>query len=565
MDPRLDASCSAMTLFLRSIRVGLWLIPCAFLTIFFVYPLVSIFAMSVFPDSSLDLSGVETLIRESYYREVIWFTFYQAVLSTFFTVVLAVPAAYVFTRYQFRGKRVLMSLVTLPFVLPTVLVAVAFSALLGENGIVNDFLISIFRLNDAPIQVEDSLAIILIVHVFYNFSIVFRIVAGYWANQSPKIEEAATVLGCSGIKLWLYVRLPILRPAILASAILTFIFTYTSFGVVLIFGGLRYETVEVVIYKEAYNYLNLSLAAVLSFVQIGIMLAMMYTYTRLQRNVVMDLQSVQRVARRPRSIPERLTVNLTLIFMVILIFTPLLALVMRSLWNGAVTFQNYAQIFAPQDNYSLSVTPLESTLTSVSFAIITTIVAVTLGLITCYMIVGIGYKISRWLDPFFMLPLATSAVTLGFGFIIALDEPPLNLRTSWVLIPIAHTLVAMPFVIRSILPLLRGIPSSVRESASVLGASPLQTLWMVDLPMISRGIVVGAIFAFTMSMGEFGASLFIARPETTTMPILIYRLLGRVGAANYGQALALSVLLMSICAISFVLIERTRDLGVGEF
>lgn len=554
-----------MMLTAQRLRYVLWCIPCVFILLFFIYPLGSIFAVSVFPDSTLDLSGFVTIIREPYYRQVIWFTFYQAVLSTIFTVLLALPAAYVFTRYQFRGKRLLMSLVTLPFVLPTVLVAIAFSALLGERGIINDVLVIVFRLNEAPIKIENSLAIILIVHVFYNYSIVFRIVAGYWANQSAKIEEAARVLGCSGIKLWVYIRLPILRPALLASAILTFIFTFTSFGVVLIFGGLRYETVEVVIYKEAVNFLNLSLAAALSLVQISIMLAMMFVYTRLQRRVVMDLQSVQHVSRRPRSKMERFIVSANLTFMIILVFTPLFALVVRSVWNDGFTVENYARLFAPPENYALSATPFQSIVTSVTFAVTATVASVVLGLLSCYLIQGSGRRLSRLLDPLFILPLATSAVTLGFGFIIALDEPPLNLRSTWILIPIAHTLVAMPFVIRSILPLLRGIPDNIRESASVLGASPLRMWWRIELPMISRGIVVGATFAFTMSMGEFGASLFIARPETTTMPVLIYRLLGRVGSANYDQAVALSVLLMVICALSFVVIERTRDFGVGEF
>jgi thiamine transport system permease protein len=151
------------------------------------------------------------------------------------------------------------------------------------------------------------------------------------------------------------------------------------------------------------------------------------------------------------------------------------------------------------------------------------------------------------------------------GFLIALDSPPLNLRTSPALIPIAHTLVAMPFVVRSVLPAIRAIPPHTREAASVLGASGLRRWLEIDLPLISRGLLVGATFAFTVSMGEFGASVFVARPEMPTMPVAIYRLLGQPGVSNYGQALAMSVLLMLICGVSFVLIERIRTAGMGEF
>jgi thiamine transport system permease protein len=164
-----------------------------------------------------------------------------------------------------------------------------------------------------------------------------------------------------------------------------------------------------------------------------------------------------------------------------------------------------------------------------------------------------------------MLPLGTSAVTLGFGFIIALDEPPLNLRASLLLLPLAHTLVAFPFVVRSLLPALRGIKPSLREAASVMGASPWRVWRQVDLPIVGRALLVGAVFAFTISMGEFGATTLIARPQTPTMPVAIYRFLGQPGALNYGQALAMSTLLMLVCAAGMIAIERFRVGEIGEF
>ena len=157
-----------------------------------------------------------------------------------------------------------------------------------------------------------------------------------------------------------------------------------------------------------------------------------------------------------------------------------------------------------------------------------------------------------------MLPLATSAVTLGFGYIIALDEPPLNLRNSFILIPLAHALVAIPFVIRTVLPALRGINPAVREAASTLGADPTRIWLTIDWPLLRRVLLVAAVFAFTISMGEFGATIFVARPDSPTMPTAIFRFLGRPGQVNFGQALAMSTLLMFVCSAGFVLIERLR-------
>lgn len=537
-------------------------LPLLFLALFFFYPLLSILALSLAPDGEIDLSGFSQIISSSYYLETLRFTTFQALVSTALTLGLALPGAYVFARWTFPGKSLLWSLSTLSFVLPTVVVAAAFSALIGPRGLLNTGLMSLMDTPTPPIQLERTLTIIFIVHVFYNYPVALRIISAFWAAQNPRIEEAARTLGAHGWRLWWEIHLPLLRPAVLAAGILVFIFTFTSFGVILILGGPRFATLEVEIYYQAVNLFNLPLAGALSLVQILTMLLMMIVYTRLQSRIALDLQHPQNTARPPRAQREHLAIGLNLLLMTGLLFAPLLALVLRSFTVGGASFtiQYYTQLGSIGRGSVLFVPPLQAVGNSLLFATLTTGLAVLLGLIAAYLLTR-----ATWLDAIFMLPLATSAVTLGFGFIISLDKPPLNLRASWVLIPIAHTLVAMPFVVRSVLPALRAIQPQIQETARVLGASPLRVWRFIDLPLISRGLVVGATFAFTVSMGEFGASLFVARPDTPTMPVVIFRLLGQPGAANYGQALAMSVLLMAVCAVSFALIERFRTAGIGEF
>ena len=552
----------------RWLWYGLLLVPLLFLALFFFYPLFSIFDVSLRPDGGWDFSGFTQIITSAYYRETLWFTIWQATLSTALTIGLALPSAYVFTRFRFRGKSLLLSLSTLPFVLPTVVVASAFTALIGSRGVVNQWLMSLLSLATAPIQLQNTLALVLIAHVFYNYAIALRMITGYWANQSTRIEEAARVLGANGWRLWLDIRLPILRPILLASSILVFIFTFTSFGVVLILGGIRFATLEVQIYYQALSVFDLSLAAALSLVQIGAMLAMMIVYTRLQRTISNDgITSALHIARPPQTARQHVFVFVTVALMIVLLFTPLLALVYRSLFDdGTLTFAYYRALAENPRGSVLFASPLQAIWTSLQYALITTGAGLVLGVLTAYLIAGRGMpdRLSRWADPLFMLPLATSAVTLGFGFTVALDQPPLDLRASWIIIPIAHTLVAIPFVVRSILPALRRIPRNVQEAASVLGANACQRWLLIELPLLSRGLIVGATFAFTVSMGEFGASLFIAR-RNITMPLVIFRLLGQPGSTNYGQAIAMSALLMLVCAISFIAIESIRKAEIGEF
>ncbi|MDY6875446.1 MAG: iron ABC transporter permease [Chloroflexota bacterium] len=556
--------------------------PLAFLFIFYFYPLVSILALSFAPDGHFDPAALGKLFGTPYYLQTLWFTTWQAALSTLLTVGLALPGAYVFARYDFPGKSLVQALTTIPFVLPTIVVALAFTALLGPNGLLNLALIRLLGLDRPPLNLQHTLTIILLAHVFYNYTLVLRIVGTYWANLDPRLGEAARLLGANRWRAFREVMLPLLAPAIGAAALLVFIFCFTSFGVVLVLGGPRFATLEVEIYRQTVHYLNLPLAAVLSIVQILFTFTLMAVYTRLQvrRRGMLELRPRQVTQRRPHGWREWLIVGINVGLMLALLAAPLIALVERSLTlsaTGGMSLTFYRQLFHDPRGSAFYVPPVTAVRYSVGFALVTVGLSVVLGLMAAAVLDNWGSAPSarsprtrgRWLrrllDPIFMLPLGTSAVTLGLGYIVALDEPPLNLRTSPLLVVIAHTLVALPFVVRSVLPVLRSIHPHLREAAALLGASPWCVWREVDLPIVARAVLVGAVFAFTVSMGEFGATSLIARPERPTMPIVIYRFLSRPGVANYGQALAMSTLLMLVCTLGFLAIERFRVGEVGEF
>lgn len=554
------------------------LIPLGFLAVFYFYPLAAIFRLSFAPEGQFALGRVGEVLTERRTLDTLWFTTWQAVVSTALTVGLALPGAYVFARYRFRGRETLRTISTLPFVLPTVVVANAFTALLGPRGLANTVLIRLFNLAEPPIDLGQSIWMILLAHVFYNYSVALRIISAFWQNMGNQLPQAAQMLGASPRRAFWAVTWPLLRPAVMAAAALVFLFCFTSFGVVLILGGPGFATLEVEIYRQTANLFNLPTAAALSLLQILFTFFLMWLYTRTQATIArpLRLQAAHTIARPVRTIRERLIVGGNLGLMLTLLGLPLLALVSRSLWGeSGFTLRFYQELFINRRDSIFFVPPGTAVFNSTAFALIAMVMAVVLGLLAALLLsrrLSLGgrlARVQRWitdfLDPLFMLPLATSAVTLGFGFIIALNRPPLNLRTSRVLVPIAHTLVALPFVIRSVLPAMRSINPSLREAAALLGAPPFQTWLQIDWPLIRRALLVGAVFAFTVSMGEFGATVFIARPQTPTMPVAIFRFLGQPGALNYGQALAMSTLLMLVCAAGFVAIERFRLGEEGEF
>ncbi|MBN1261780.1 MAG: iron ABC transporter permease, partial [Anaerolineae bacterium] len=441
------------------------------------------------------------------------------------------------------------------FVLPTVVVATAFTAVLGPRS-------PLTTLFGGALDLRYTLGAILLAHVFYNYALVLRMVGGFWANLDPHLAEAARTLGASQGRVFFTVTLPLLWPALSATALLVFIFCFTSFGVVLILGGPRFATLEVEIYRQATSFANLPLAATLSLVQILFTLVLTLVYTRLQSRLArpLDLRPTWVTQRRPRSVGDCFFIVISVLPVMLLLGGPLITLVIRSFGKG---LRFYAALFENPRQSVFYVPPVAAVANSVKFALATVGLSSLLGLLVA---LALHRRRGGWvIDALFMLPLGTSAVTLGLGYLLALRTPPLDLRGAPALIVIGHTLVALPFVVRSVLPALQAIHPSLRESARTLGASPLRIFWKVDLPIAWRALVVGGVFAFTVSMGEFGATSMIARPELPTLPIAIYRFLSRPGALNYGQALAMSTLLMTVCVVGFVSMERLRLPGVQVF
>jgi thiamine transport system permease protein len=234
--------------------------------------------------------------------------------------------------------------------------------------------------------------------------------------------------------------------------------------------------------------------------------------------------------------------------------------------DGGLTLDFYKELSINRRESMFYALPTTAILTSLGYAGATVFLALTLGLPASWALAqGERSTFNKIIDPILMLPLGTSAVTLGLGFIVALNKPPLDLLTSPGMIPLAHTLVAFPFVVRSLTPALRSIQPRLRQAAAVLGATPRQVFTQVDLPMVGRALLVSATFAFTISIGEFGATALVGRPEYPTIPVAIYRFLSQPGGMNYGQALALSTILMAVTTTGMLLIERARIADVAEF
>ena len=544
--------------------------PFAFLAVFFAYPV-----LTVVTDG---LSSLGDVLGRSAIRGVMWFTVWQAVASTALTLAVGIPAAAALARLRPRTRRIVRAVITVPFVLPTVVVAGAFEAVFDRFG-----------LDGGTLSLHHTVWAILLAHVFFNYAVVVRTVGSWWAGLDGRNADAAAVLGATPVRAFRHVTWPLLRPAVAASAAVTFLFSFTSFGVILILGGPARATVETEIYRYAITRLDFATASALALCQLVAVAALVALAGVAERRRAVARRAPGRMAPRRR----RSVIAVNAIVAVVLLGVPIMTLVERSFATGSG--YGVANFVALADRVQmLPTTALAALRHSLVFAVLATAIATAIGALASAVVVGGRPASSRrspalgmgplppdtarrgwprggsnrtrgtaWLRRLFdvglTLPLGVSAVTVGLGMLLALDTPPLEFRTAWWIIPVAHALVGMPFVVRTLVPTLRSIDDRLREAASVLGASPLRTRREVDLPIASRAVAVGAAFAFAVSLGEFGATAFLPRrPDTLTAPLALFRLLGTPGETLQGQAMALAVVLMAATAASVLVIEGLR-------
>jgi len=443
----------------------------------------------------------------------------------------------------------------LPFVLPTVVVGVAFRQLIAPAGPLG------------ALNLDGTSAAIVAALVFFNVSVVVRTVGSFWEGLDHRIEEAAATLGARPLRVFATVTFPALLPGVVSAATVVFLFCSTAFGVVLTMGGLRYANVETEIYLLTTQELDLQAAAALSILQVVVIVVLLALSARTRRG-----PAAARAVRRPRRPGPRDAVLLAWAAVVVaFLMTPLVSLAIASVDTGdGWGLTHYRQLETTGQDNALLVPVTTALWTSLRIAVVAASMALVLGAAVALLVsrrwrTGRGRRLNAAFDGAFMLPLGVSAVTLGFGFLITLDRPPLDLRTSALLIPIAQAMVALPLVVRTVAPVLASIDERQREAAASLGAGPLRVLLAVDLPVAWRPLLAATGFAFAVSLGEFGATSFLARDDNPTLPVVIYQLISHPGEANFAMAMAASVVLAAATAAVVLLVERLRVGSVGTF
>ncbi len=481
--------------------------------------------------------------------DIVGFTITQAALSTLLTLLAGLPLAHVLAEYSFRGRRVVEVATLVPFVLPTVVVAIAVQRALISVGMTFD-------------GIDGSLTAILIAHVVFNVSVVVRVVGVYWRAMDRRPNEAAAVLGSTPLSVFWRVTLPRLRPPLVAASAVVFLFTFTSFGVIVILGGLSRSTLETEIYRYAITRNDFSAAALLAVVQAVAVGVLAYLNQRLQRRVGVNGGSSAR-----RRWPQRMSWQQALHAATVIVITlgflllPFALLAWRSVRvDSGFGLEHYAAL--TQRPAVLPISPARAMVHSVVFAAAAALVATVIG-VAASVSAQVSSRLARIVETAVLVPLGISAVTLGFGYLVGFTF--LELRRSPVLVVVAHAVIGLPFVVAALLPAIRSLDDGVLDAGVVLGATPARVLRRIALPLLRPAILAGAGFAAAVSLGEFGASGFLARGRSSyTAPQAVFGLLAQPGADFQGQAAALCIVLGLLVVLVVLLIDRGRStLGRG--
>jgi len=496
------------------------------------------------------------------------FTAYQAALSALGSLALGLPGAYVLARYDFRGRETLTSLTIVPFVLPSILVAVGFQAMFGRTGLLNDLL---GALGFGPIEVLYTLPAIVLAHAFYNAPLVTRFVTGAWEGIDAGRIESARAMGATPARAFRDVVLPQLLPSVLSATLLAFVFSFMSFPIVLALGGLELQTVEVWLYARVQS-LDLRAAAALAVLETAISLGLMYWYLRFEAGQIASRDAGQTRSRRAlvagwRTLtdPRRLAVLAYGCLAAVVFLGPVLSLVVESLTgpDGAFTTAYYEFLLARQASTAVgTIAPLSAIRNSLLFAAGTLALAVPMGVVVS-LVATRGGRGSRLAEALLSAPLAVSGIVVGLGLLqtLVFGVEVFGHRvtvTGWVAVVAAHAVAAYPFVTRNVTPALAGLDDRLADAARSLGASRPRVLLTVTLPSIAGPLVAGAAFAFAISVGEFDSTVLLAEGGAShTMPVALERYVGnRSLGPSLGPATAMGTVLLAVTAASFVIIDR---------
>lgn len=548
----------------------------SFLLAFFYIPIIRIFQTAFSSETGNGFQIFWETLSDPFNLKFIGFTFLQAFLSTILCLLIGLPVGYFFAKYEFRGKKLIVNLLTIPFVLPPVIVLIGFTVTYGEGGWVNLLWQNITNSSSGLITIDGTVQGIILAHVFYNLSVIIRLTIPAWQNIDYQQIEVSSTLGAKKRRIFRKIIFPQIKNAIISSSLLVFIYTFNSFAIVMKLGNFNYYTLEVLIY-ESIKTSSLSKGASLAIIQLVINSITIILYLIIERKSRKMAEGketglkTEKLSFRNSDWKARLVmVSYLLVILIVIIFSfaPILAIIVKSFIPDnplSSPFWGYSQIFTQQKITPLNTTTVRLFGNTFLFALVASVISLLLSILIVFVLRNRYQRIKKYeksiseslVSYIIILPMATSSITLGLGLYLNFRNLGSYYNAVWIFIVMSHVLISIPFVTRSIMVAYNRIDVELLNVASSLGASRLQIFRKIEFPLIKRGIIVGGIFSFAISLGEFGATYLLARADYETLSIGIYNLLK---SQTLQISTAMASILVIITALCFYLINRLGDI-----
>lgn len=461
--------------------------------------------------------------QDSYLRHRLLWSALQALVTCGLTLVLGLPIAWVLARFEFVGRRWVLHLLMLPFVVPTLVAAMGVLALFGTAW-------------------HNTPWLLLYGNLFFNLCLVVRAATEALGQVSASRIAAARTLGATPWRVFWRIEWPLIAPWLMSALCLVFLYCFSGFGLALVLGGPDYATVEVEIYTVVAHELQLAQASSLALWTLLLCGGVALLYAALERRLSNPVRMDTLARRVPRGAAQWLFVLTALLVLLLVCIAPLLAIV----WQVVQAVFGDSGAWAVLQDQSVGAA-LWNTL---RFSVAAVALATLLGVLH-----ALAARRSLWLRTLVFLPFVVSPVLVAFGLLLLYPA----WTDSLALLVGAYALLAYPFIAKSLASALDAMPAHWEQAARSLGASPWRVFWRVTLPVLRPALRRGIAFAAATAVGEFAVTLFLARPEWATLTTLMYEILGRPGTANRDAALVLACVLMALALLAFAAIEGSSD------
>jgi len=535
-----------------------------FLILFVVYPLTRIF-YDAFTDEAghLTLANFLDFFTDSFYLRSFWKSMVLGLAAVLTTSVIGIAVAFLLIRYEFPYRNLFSYLTMLPLILPPLVGVLGFVFILGRAGTVNVLLMDWFGI-EKPINFMYGMHGVLLVETIHLFPMITLSVLDALSKVDPSLEEAAQGMGAKGWRRFWDITLPLTTPGYVSGALLVFIWTFADFITPLVVG------VQDLLAPQA--YLNIVQFVDRRIFRMGIViaallvvLAIMFVLAARQYVAIKDYSSLAytRIERRRLGPVKRWLAVGFLALLMLVSFIPQVGVLLAAVGRGwALTpFPvHYTLEFFEQ----VSIQTPRFIVNSFLFSGLAVILCLVIGVPMAWIMGRTRAPGRATMDALTTLILAIPGTALGIAFIRAFNFPlpviDLPLTGIWIILPLVLAVRRLPYTVRGSYSSLLLVHKSMEEAAENVGATKLRTFWDITVPLVWRGILVGALFSFLTSIQEASATIFLTLGGWEMMPFGIFTF---YIAGSQSQAAALGVILIAMCALSLYVVNRVAGTRVG--